>query len=266
MKEFLGVFEQAKKRWPKGVAVGRLSVARSDKRDPLLCFDSTIPNVDAKVQMEDKSFNPCVDDIVSAKVVTHLSEGVGLTIDVCKADKKTSHPRRRMGASPVPAPRHALPLHSVPLWSAIQCSLVEPHGGSDYTTLPRGGWLYVDDFLCCLEEKTGPLIATCICCFMHLFGCPTSWHKIELGQQVRWIGLDINFFSCFWQIPQDKRVKAFQTIQKVSRQGNERDRVDLERLVILSMRFSESMPALRPWLSDFSLSLVRPTGTLLSVS
>ena len=71
---------------------------------------------------------------------------------------------------------------------------------------------------------------------------------------------------CFWQIPQDKRVKAFQTIQKVSRQGNERDCVDLERLVILSMRFSESMPALRPWLSDFSLALVRPTGTLLSVS
>ena len=128
VKEFLGVFEQAKKRWPKGVAVGRLSEARSDKRDPRLCFDSTIPNVDAKVQMEDKSFNPCVDDIVSAKVVTHLSEGVGLTIDVSKADKKTSHPRRRMGASPVPAPRHALPPHSVPLWSAIQCSLVEPHG------------------------------------------------------------------------------------------------------------------------------------------
>ena len=88
MKEFLGVFEQAKKRWQKGVAVGRLSVARSDKCDTRLCFDRTIPNVNAKVQMEDNSFNPCVDDIVSAKAVTHLPEGVGLTIDVRKAHKR----------------------------------------------------------------------------------------------------------------------------------------------------------------------------------
>ena len=38
-----------KKRRPKGVAVGRLSVARSDQRDPRLWLDSTIPNVNAKV-------------------------------------------------------------------------------------------------------------------------------------------------------------------------------------------------------------------------
>ena len=101
---------------------------------------------------------------------------------------------------------------------------------------------------------------------MHLFGCPISWHKIELGRQVRWIGLDMNFFSCFWQIPKDKRDKAFQIIQKVSRQGNELDRVDLERLVSLLMWFSESMPALGPWRSDFSLALARPTETLLSLS
>ena len=79
---------QAKKRWPEGVAVGRLSVARADQREPRLCLDSTIPNVFAKVQIEEKSFNPCVEDIISAKVVTHSSEGVGLAIDVSKAHKR----------------------------------------------------------------------------------------------------------------------------------------------------------------------------------
>ena len=87
MQEFHGDIAQAKKRWPKGVAIGRLSVARSDKRDPGLCWDSTIPNVNAKVQIEEKSFNPCVEDIVFVKMVTHLSEGVCLTIDVSKAQK-----------------------------------------------------------------------------------------------------------------------------------------------------------------------------------
>ena len=86
--KFHGDITQAKKRWPKGVAVGLLSVARSDQRDPRLCLDSTIPNFNAKVQIEEKSFNPCVEDIFSAKVVAHSSEGVGLTIDVSKAHKR----------------------------------------------------------------------------------------------------------------------------------------------------------------------------------
>ena len=72
----------------KGFAVGRLSVARTDRRDPRLCLDSTIAHVDAKVWIEEKSFNPCVEDITSAKVISHPSEGVGLTIDVSKAHKR----------------------------------------------------------------------------------------------------------------------------------------------------------------------------------
>ena len=78
----------------KGFAVGRLSFARTDRRDPRLCLDSTIAHVDAKVWIEEKSFNPCVEDIASAKVVSHSSEGVGLTIDVTKA-----HPRKRFSFS-----------------------------------------------------------------------------------------------------------------------------------------------------------------------
>ena len=78
----------SQKALAKVVAVGRLSVARSDQRDPRLSLDSTIPNVNAKVLIEEQSFNPCVEDIASAKVVSHSSEGGGLTIDVSKAHKR----------------------------------------------------------------------------------------------------------------------------------------------------------------------------------
>ena len=88
VQEFHGDIAQAKKRWPKEVAVGRLSVARSDQRNPRFCLDSTIPNVNAKVQIEEKSCKPCVEDIVAAKVVTHASDGVGLTMDVSQAQKR----------------------------------------------------------------------------------------------------------------------------------------------------------------------------------
>ena len=90
VQEFHGDIAQAKDRWPKGVAVGRLSVAKSDQRDPRRCLDSTIPNVNAKVQIKEKSFHhhQCVEDIVSARVVAHSSEAVGPTIDVSKAHKR----------------------------------------------------------------------------------------------------------------------------------------------------------------------------------
>ena len=87
VQEFHGI-AQAKKRWPEGIAVGRLSVARTENRDPRLCLDITIANVNAKVQIEEKSFNPSVEDITSAKVVSHPPEGVGLTMDVSKAHKR----------------------------------------------------------------------------------------------------------------------------------------------------------------------------------
>ena len=51
VQEFYGDIAQSKKLWPKEVVVGRLSVARSDQRDPHLCLDSTIPTVNAKVQI-----------------------------------------------------------------------------------------------------------------------------------------------------------------------------------------------------------------------
>ena len=57
MQEFQGDIAKAKKRWPKGVAVGRLSAARADQREPRLCLDSTIPNVNTQAQIEEKFFD-----------------------------------------------------------------------------------------------------------------------------------------------------------------------------------------------------------------
>ena len=53
-----------------------------------------------------------------------------------QSTQKTPHPRRRTGASIVPASRQTLPPHSVPLWGAMQRCMVEPYGSSAHTTLP----------------------------------------------------------------------------------------------------------------------------------
>ena len=86
-------------------------------------------------QIEEKSFNPSVEDIVSAKVVTHSSEGVGLTMDVSKAHKRL---RIREDGWALLLFQHRGKLYhcSVPMWSAFQRCNVEPHGSSTHTQLP----------------------------------------------------------------------------------------------------------------------------------
>ena len=170
VQEFHGDITQAKEHWPTGVAVGRLSVARSDQRDPRLCLDSTIPNV----LIERKSCNPCVEDMVSAKVVARLSGRSRSNHRRQQGTQKTSHPRRR---------RHTLPLHSVSLWGAIQCSMVEPHGSSACTPLPpvpsHSTWWMAVCRRCPLwfRSDNGTAHGNM---HLHLLGCPISWNKIAL--------------------------------------------------------------------------------------
>ena len=40
VESFSGGIEEAQQRWPKGVAVGRLSIAMSDNRDPRLWYQA----------------------------------------------------------------------------------------------------------------------------------------------------------------------------------------------------------------------------------
>ena len=155
-------------------AVGRLSVARTENRDPRLCLDSTIANVNAKNQIEEKSFNSCVEDIASAKVVSHSSEGVGLAIDLTNCSSTE--------ASSTTTQCDALARNSALHGGAAleQCSYASATSSFSFSTV---GGCTSNDFLFRLEATTWPPMATCICCFLHLLGCPFSWHNVALGRQ-----------------------------------------------------------------------------------
>ena len=152
-------------------------------------LDSTIPNVNAQAQIEEKFFDPGVEDIVSAKVARHSSEGVGLTIDVSKAHKRLRIREdewklflcQHRGKTLQPTQCATLgACFSDAWWSRMGRVLIRIC--HRFLFIQHGGWLYVDDFLFRLEATTAPLVATCICCLLHILGCPISWHKFELGR------------------------------------------------------------------------------------
>ena len=183
VQEFHADIAQAKKRWPEGFAVGRLSVSRTENRDPRLCLDSTTANVNAKVQIQEKSFNPCVEDITSAKVVSHPSEEVGLTMDVTNAHKRLRILEDEWDfncsstwASSTTTRCATSGQDSAPLGGAAWEQYSSASATSSCSFSMVGG---SHDFLFRSEATTAPLLATCICCFLHLLCCPISWHNLR---------------------------------------------------------------------------------------
>ena len=108
-----------------------------------------------------------------------------------QSPQDATHPRRRMKASLVPARRQTKPQQGVPLLASApavhgraaweQC--LSASATSFFSSSTADGCTSTTFFF-----QLELLVATCICCLLLIFGCPISWHKVELGRQVGWIG------------------------------------------------------------------------------
>ena len=69
---------------------------------------------------------------------------------------------------------------------------------------PHQGWLYVDDWLWRLLAASAGEDAALLVLFLMAVGCPLSFHKLDLGEEVLWIDLLVNFRLSTWALPEDK--------------------------------------------------------------
>ena len=107
--------------------------------------------------------------------------------------------------------------------------------------------LYVDDLLGMQDAQVVEMTFSVILAFCSAFGVPLSWHKLQLGFCISWIGWCINFRMGAIFIPQDKLDKLFHCILQVTR-GAHCDRADLHKLCGLMQWLLRAFPAARPWL------------------
>ncbi|CAE8668234.1 unnamed protein product, partial [Polarella glacialis] len=109
VKRFDGSLEEARMKWPLGIAVGKLGVTTVEGRDPRLTLGSTEPHVNPNVRINEKTFNP-----------GHRDESfVGFTMDVSKAHKRIKVRHEDQGLLMFP------PLHAS-LLVALMCVLKVP--------------------------------------------------------------------------------------------------------------------------------------------
>ncbi len=69
---------------------------------------------------------------------------------------------------------------------------------------PHQGWLYIDDWLWRLLAASAGEDAALLVLFLLAVGCPLSFHKLALGEEVLWIGLLVNFRLSTWGLPEGK--------------------------------------------------------------
>ena len=269
VKEFEGTLADAKKRWPKGVAVGKLGVAYADGRDPRLVLDSTAPGVNPCCVINEKTFNPSLHDLQD---IGDLAENVtALTLDVSKAHKRVKVHDEEQGL--------LLFEHNGRLFYYCVCHFGAKFsaywwarvGGCMHRLLhllvwaAHFGFLYVDDWLWLFDETVAPLHASLVVALLLVLNCPLSWHKCKLGKRPTWIGFGFDLSLKQVWIPDDKqlRVKAF---LEACMTENKMPRRDMEKGVGLLLWVSQACKLVRPWLADFYQCLVSSSPTLQGLS
>ena len=263
---------QVSQRWPKGFAFGKLGIASAEGRDPRLVLDSTAPGVNTKCRIHEKVFNPTLGDVKAAVEHRPSRSLTPFVLDVSKAHKRIKvHPSEQ-----------GLLLFRV--LNQIFYYKVCHFGGkfSAYWWARKGallhrclhrllysahyGWLYVDDWIWALLTAVAPLHACLIIAFLHIAGCPMSWHKLHFGLQANWLGLSWDFGSMRVLMPISKcqKISLFLTEASDSKGPFLRKRFEAGTGLLLwcSMAFVH----LRPWLSEYFACLHKIKPTLLSLS
>ena len=269
VQKFHGNLHDARVKWPKGVAVGKLGVAYAEGRDPRLVLDSTIPGVNPACKIMEKTFNPQLHDL--EPLCKSKEPLCALTLDVSKAHKRVK----------VDPSEHGLLLFQLEgvLYHYTVC-----HFGGTFSaywwarvascmhrTLHKLVWaahygfIYVDDWFWALVSKVAPLHASLIICLLVALNCPMSWHKMSLSTCPTWIGFAFNLTEYTVGMPKSKQERIRTFLHAVASSAK-MPRKDMEKGVGLLLWASQAFKHLRPWLSEFYHALRCSCPTLQGLS
>ena len=181
---------------------------------------------------------------------------VALTIDVKAAHKRMKLQEKDGGLSFfhfMGVLWRFIVCHFGAAWSAYWCARV---GAALHRLLHRMlwtgylAWVYVDDTLVLVRRSRAAQNACLVLMLFTSLGVPLSWHKIQFGPEVSYVGLLLNARkSCLGLMGDEvtRWVAALLALQGCSRL----DRRTLESLAGCLQWASAVLPRLRPWLAEF---------------
>lgn len=238
--------------------------------EPRLIGDSSISNANHLCRIQERVELPSLHD-VSQFVSRHpTQEWTAFSLDIAKAHKRIRvHPSEQgfslFNAVDPQGEGHWLIYHTCHFgcaWAAywwsraaaayIRCLHILLH--KDHFLA-----IYVDDLLGLFPKSTAPIFA-CLCIMLACaMGLPLSWHKLQLCDQLKWIGWELSFGNNpSAALPVDKLKLLSEGLQSVARRARRVPRKELQALIGRLVWFTSGAHWLRPWLQWFFRALNKP--------
>ena len=268
-----GGLKAAKKRWPKGIAVGKLSLVKAEGRDPRLVLDSTICQVNPLCRIPEAVTMPTVQEVRrSFQPQDPRGAYISASIDFKAAHKRVKVHDTEQGL--------LLFAFNGTLWRYVVC-----HFGAEFSAYwwqrvgglitrilhaslaqhPHRAWLYVDDLLAALLRTSAHESLLILVLLLSSLGAPISWKKAYVGDSLVWCGWKFNFAYETVELCAAKRVKLSTQIQSLLSKPKV-PRKDLEACVGLLMWATNISLVLRPYLAPLYRLLNSPPGANYSIA
>ena len=109
-----------------------------------------------------------------------------------------------------------------------------------------------------------PLMGSMMCLCLQVFGVPLSWHKLQIGSRVQWLGWAFDFAAGTVSLTAQKRHKLLAMVQSL--QKNPRvTKKDFERFVGLALWACNVFPIMKALLRTFYQDMYTPYVTHYSI-
>ena len=262
----------ARKKWPLGIAVGKLNVVFAEGKEPRLVLDSTVCQVNTRCHLPERLSLPMASDLaLSTQPEDTPGAFIGASVDFKAAHKQVQ----------VRPEEHGLLLFafqgklyryrvchfggrfSAFWWQRTGAFLLrQVHGLLAWK--PHKAFLFVDDLLCALVRDSAPDMFALVVLFFCAVAAPISWKKVQFQDSLVWCGWEINFSHDTIQLMSSKLAKLDALIKSLL--GSRRvPRKTLEQCIGLLIWATSIALHLRSWLAPLYADLNSPPGSMHSI-
>ena len=199
----------AEKRWPRGIALGKLGVAYTENRDPRLVLDSTICGINGRLRHISLFLSSCP---------AMQDQWQGASIDVKAAHKRMRIREEERGSllfrfqNRLYAYRtaHFGAKTSTWHWGRVSGAILRLL--HKFLFFRHAAWVYIDDFFFLFPESTAQLQYTLAIVLLRVLGTPLSWKKLEFEDTIEWNGWTIQPNMMLAHLPSVKQEKIIKLI------------------------------------------------------
>ena len=265
-----GSITDVRRKFGDDCAAGKLGIVEKPGAPPRLIGDSTISNVNCLCRIAEKIVLPGLDSVSAFVSKHHVQDWVAFSLDFNKAHKRVKlHPSEyglNLFAVQAPDGRcrwvcykvcHFGGAWSSYWWSRLAGTFVRL--GHRLLHFAHYLSIYVDDLLALLPAKSSKVSACLLTCFACSLGFPVSWHKVDLGSALRWIGWHLDFSGApSAALPCDKLEAMIGALNELCSRPRAVSRAVLQKLIGRLVWFTSGARWLRPWLQVWFCALNKP--------